>query len=157
MISIIAAMSENRVIGINGRLPWHLPNDLRRFKQITWGKNILMGRVTFNSINRPLPGRNNLVLTKNPSFEHENITVIHSLDELWALKLDELMVIGGEEIYRLFLPLCSKIYLTLVHTEISGDAYFPEINGFKEVARVAHEADEKHIFAYSFIDYEKVR
>lgn len=154
-VSLIVAMSENRVIGKLGKLPWHLPNDLIHFKKLTTGKNILMGRKTFDSIGRALPNRNNLVLTKNLDLRADAITVFHSKEELLDSKLDELMVIGGEEIYKLFLPECRKIYLTLVHDVVAGDAFFPDFHGFYENNRETYESDRLHAYRYSFIEYLK--
>lgn len=155
-ISMVVAMSENRAIGLQGRLPWHLPRDLKRFKELTMGKSILMGRKTFQSINKPLPGRQNLVLTTDATFAPSGVKVLHSLEEVMALKLEELFVIGGEDIYRLFLPKTSHIYLTLVHAEIKGDVHFPALVGFKEISREDHSADVKHQFSFSFIEYVRV-
>lgn len=152
-ISMVVAMSESRAIGLHGQLPWHLPCDLKRFKAITMGKSILMGRKTFQSINKPLPGRQNLVLTTDATFAPSGVKVLHSFEEVMDLKLQELFVIGGEEIYRLFLPKTCHIYLTLVHAQIMGDVHFPVLVGFKEISREDHSADEKHQFSYSFIEY----
>lgn len=149
-------MSENRVIGKGGKLPWHLPHDLTHFKKLTMGKNILMGRKTFDSIGSALKNRNNFVLTRNQEFYAPNVRVFHRKDEVLESGLDEIMVIGGEDIYRLFLKECTRIYLTLVHTTIVGDAYFPQIHGFKELSREDHNADEKHAFRYTFIEYGKL-
>lgn len=152
-IIFIAAMSENRVLGREGKLPWHLPNDLRQFKKLTLGKNVLMGRKTYESLQRPLPNRNNYVLTKSGDGYPEQVGVFHSKAEVLTSNFNELFVIGGEEIFRLFLPDCQKIYLTLVHAVVAGDAYFPEFKGFIEINRENFESDEKHLYKYSFIEY----
>jgi dihydrofolate reductase len=152
-IIFVAAMSENHVIGLNGRIPWHLPNDLKRFRALTLNKHVLMGRKTFSSIGRALPMRHNLVLTRDPTFFAENVEVIASKEDLFRRDFPRVFVIGGEEIYRLFWSLCHKIYLTLVHTTLAGDAFFPEIHGFTAFAREDHDRDARHAFRYSFIDY----
>lgn len=153
MISMVVAMSENRAIGFKGQLPWHLPKDLKHFKELTLGKTILMGRKTFDSLKKPLPGRTNLVMTTDPTFGHDGIQVVHGLEDLNTFKLDELFVIGGQDIYRLFLPKAEKIYLTLVHAVIPGDVFFPNLSGFLEIGRQYHPQDEKHQYAFSFIEY----
>lgn len=131
IISLIAAMSENRVIGRENKLPWHYSEDLKYFKKMTLGKPIVMGRRTFESMNsRPLPGRHNIILTQDPNFRAEGCTIVFS--EVEAIEAasgsEELMVIGGAKIYKLFLPLANRIYLTIIHDTIKGDKYFPEVN-----------------------------
>jgi dihydrofolate reductase len=159
-ISIIVAMATNRVIGHENRLPWHLPADLQHFKQITMGKPILMGRKTWESIGRPLPGRTNIVITRDVSYSADGCVVVHSLDAALeaARDSDEIMVIGGAEFYRQVLPRVSTLYLTLVEGEFEGDAFFPEIddNEWCEVERSDHGPDEKNPHAYSFIRLERV-
>ncbi len=126
-ISIIAAMTNNHVIGKNNALPWHLPADLKHFKNITMGKPIIMGRKTFESIGKPLPGRQNIILTRDKNYHIDGCTIIHSLDELQSCtNAAEIFVIGGAEIYKQLLPLTQKLYLTFIDTEIDGDSYFPE-------------------------------
>lgn len=154
-ITFIAAMSENYVIGNNGSLPWHLPNDLKHFKRITLGQKILMGRKTFDSIKKALPDRQNYVLTRDKNFVCDGVQVFHHKDEVLVQNFEELFIIGGAELYQLFLDECSRIFLTLVHTVIEGDTYFPRFNGFTERTRVRHGADERHLFDYTFIEYEK--
>jgi dihydrofolate reductase len=156
-VIIIAAISENYALGKNGKLLWHLPNDLKLFKKLTLGKHVLMGRKTFDSIGKPLPDRHNLVMTTNKFFMHEGVIPIHGLDELSNMNLEEIIIIGGEDIYRLFLPYCHKIYLTLVHVVVPGDVFFPEFKNFKVSQRIDHKADEKHAFDYSFIEYERIK
>lgn len=159
-ISIIVAMATNRVIGHENRLPWHLPADLQHFKQITMGKPILMGRKTWESIGRPLPGRTNIVITRDESYSADGCVVVHSLDAALeaARDSDEIMVIGGAEFYRQVLPRASTLYLTLVEGEFEGDAFFPEIDGneWREVEHSHHGPDEKNPHAYSFIRLERV-
>lgn len=127
-ISLIVAMSSNRVIGIDGQLPWHLPADLQRFKQLTMGQTLLMGRKTFESIGRPLPGRQTIVVSRNPAYQAEGCTLVHDLTAgLAAAKTAELFICGGGEIYLQALPLAGKIYLTELLREVEGDTRFPEI------------------------------
>jgi len=157
-IALVVAMDKNRAIGRAGALPWHLPDDLKHFKALTLGKTVLMGRKTFQSIGRPLPKRRNVVLTKDPSFGAEGIEVVHSLDD--ALLLDEeIMVIGGGEVYALFLPLATHLHLTLVDTTIpDADTFFPEWNPaqWRETYREFHPADKHHLFSFNFVDLERV-
>ena len=130
-LSIVVAMADNRVIGQDNRLPWHLPADLKHFKQLTTGKPILMGRKTWESIGRPLPERTNIVITRDPDYQAAGCTVVHSVDA--ALRAaephSEVMVIGGAELYRQVLPEVSTIYLTQVHADVEGDTVFPESGG----------------------------
>ena len=129
-LSIIVAKSKNDVIGNNGRLPWHLSEDLKRFKSITMGKPIIMGRVTYESIGKPLPGRENIILTRRSNYLEKGITIIHSSDE--ALKSardsDEVIIIGGGEIYKEFLSRVNRLYITHVDLHIDGDAFFPKVD-----------------------------
>jgi dihydrofolate reductase len=131
-LSAIAAMDRNRVIGKDNRLPWRISDDLKRFKALTMGHPIIMGRKTLESFGRPLPGRKNIVLTRNPEFRSEGAVPVSSIQEAIALcqsetpVTDEAFVVGGEEIYRLAMPLTDRIYLTQVHGEFEGDTHFPE-------------------------------
>ena len=129
-VSIIVAASANNVIGINGALPWRLPEDLRRFKELTMGKPMLMGRLTYESIGRALSGRRSVILTRQVDFQAEGCEVVATVDAAIAAAGDvgELMIIGGGNIYEQLLPLSDRIYLTRVHTHIDGDTYFPEIS-----------------------------
>ena len=129
-ISIIVAASANNVIGLAGGLPWHLPEDLQRFKATTMGKPMIMGRATFESIGRALPGRRSIVLTRQEDFEADSCDIVPTVDAAIesAGDVDEVMVIGGGEIYRQFLPLADRIYLTRVQAEINGDTRFPELD-----------------------------
>lgn len=129
-LSIVVAMSSNNVIGNKGKLPWHLPEELRYFKSITVGKPIIMGRKTFESIGRPLPMRKNIILTHNLEFKADGCIVAHCLTEVFELTREEpeAMVIGGAQIYKVFWPFISRIYLTIVHKEYEGDTYFPKID-----------------------------
>lgn len=137
-ISIIAAMSNNRVIGRGGSIPWKIPEDLRRFRELTLGHTVIMGRRTFESIGRPLDGRRNIVVTHQQSYSRQGIVVVHSLEE--AIKSsgpdEELFICGGSELYRQGLPLCSMVYLTIVDLDVEGDTFFPAVpNDFRERSR----------------------
>ena len=159
MISIIVAASENNVIGAAGDLPWRLSDDLRRFKAITMGKPIVMGRKTWDSIGRPLPGRQNIVVTRQAEFAAAGCDVVASKEEAVAATADaeEVMVIGGSQIYALFLPGTERLYLTRVHTEVEGDAFFPEISDleWRLVSNEPRLADDRNAFDYSFQIYER--
>ena len=157
MISIIVAASENNVIGRAGELPWRLSDDLRHFKAITMGKPIVMGRKTWESIGRPLPGRQNIVITRQPDFAADGCDVVTSVEEAIAVAGDapEIMIIGGSEIYALFMPHAGRLYLTRVHTNVDGDAFFPGLDdSWRLVSEEAHGADGKNEFDYSFRRYE---
>ncbi|MBM6552122.1 type 3 dihydrofolate reductase [Marinomonas ostreistagni] len=166
MLSLIVAMSTNRVIGINNALPWHLPNDLKYFKQVTMGKPIIMGRNTFESIGRPLPGRRNIVITRNPDYQAEGIDVVSSLEAAIQLGEDiclidgheEVMVIGGAQIYELTLPQADRLYITHVDAEVEGDAFFPEVDWqqYRKAGEEAFAAEGPNPYDYRFSVYEKV-
>lgn len=128
LISLIVAMSKNRVIGADGQIPWHLPQDLQRFKQLTMGQSLLMGRKTYQSIGRPLPGRQTIILSRNPALQVAGCTLVSDLKAgIAAAQSSELFICGGGEIYRQALPLVEKIYLTELQREVSGDTFFPEL------------------------------
>ncbi|QED48322.1 dihydrofolate reductase [Cytobacillus dafuensis] len=160
MISLIWAMDENRVIGRNNELPWHIPEDLKFFKRTTMGQPIAMGRKTWDSLGRPLPGRDNIVVTRNPSFSYEGCTVLNSIEELMEFsnqRDDEIFVIGGAEIFKLVLPFTDRLYLTRIYHRFEGDTYFPEIN-FSEWELISKEKglkDEKNPFDYEFEIYKR--
>src|SRR5210317_1721656 len=138
MISLIVAASTNSAIGIRGELPWRLSDDLKRFKAVTMGKPIVMGRKTYESIGRPLPGRQNIVITRQDNYAPEGCTVVQSVDAaIAAANAPEIMIIGGGHIYEAFMPMAERIYLTRVDADIDGDTHFPEISGdrWREVAR----------------------
>ena len=160
MISIIVAASANNVIGRQGDLPWRLSDDLKRFKAITMGKPIVMGRKTWESIGRPLPGRQNIVITRQRGFAAEGCDVVTSLDEAIAEAGDaeEIVVIGGSQIYALALPLAQRLYLTRVHADVEGDATFPAVDATRWylIADEAREADDRNEYDFSFRVYEKV-
>lgn len=159
-VSFIVAMAENRVIGRDNQLPWQLSADLKHFKALTMGKPVIMGRKTWESIGRPLPGRTNIVVTRDPRYTADGCVVVHSIDA--ALQAcsgsEEVMVIGGAEFYRQVLPEASTLYLTLVHDEFEGDAFFPELDRreWREIEREDFESDDKNPHAYSFIRLERV-
>jgi dihydrofolate reductase len=158
-ITFIVAMARNRVIGQGGRMPWHLSEDLRRFRELTWGKSILMGRRTFESIGRPLPGRHNIILTRNRQFEAQGGTVVGSLEEALAVvRGEEVMVIGGASLYAALLPKAVKIHLTQIHADYTGDTFFPEWSqeSWQEVYR-EEQKSEGFPHAYSFIVLERVQ
>jgi len=161
MISIIVAVSTNNVIGTQGELPWRLSDDLKHFKQVTMGKPIIMGRKTWESIGRPLPGRQNIVITRQPGFQAEGCDVVTSIDAGIAAAgdVEEIMVIGGGQIYDVALPAAERLYLTRVHTEIEGDAFFPEIDEgeWRLVSDEQHRSDDKNEYPYSFQAYERIR
>jgi len=160
MISIIVAASTNNVIGVQGELPWKISDDLKRFKQLTMGKPIVMGRLTWESIGRPLPGRQNIVITRQPDFLAEGCDVVASPVAALDVAGDaaEVMIIGGSQIYDLFLPKAGRLYVTRVHTEIEGDAFFPAIDtdSWELVDREAFVASEANEFAFEFRTYERV-
>lgn len=138
IVSLIAAMAENRVIGRQGGMPWHIPEDLRHFRDLTMGHAVIMGRKTFESIGAPLPGRLNIVVSRRSGSLHQGVVTVPSLQEALkaAGKVDEAYVIGGEEVFRQALPLAQRVYLTLVPGEYEGDVFFPPLPGdFREVSR----------------------
>ena len=157
-LSLIVAMDRNRLIGVNGQLPWRLPQDLRHFKALTVGKTVLMGRKTWDSLGRPLPQRDNWVLTRDRGFAPDGCRVFHRLEDALATPAQgELMVIGGAELYRQTLPQARRLYLTLVDAELQGDTWFPEYAQlqWREAAREAHAADERHAHPYCFITLDR--
>jgi dihydrofolate reductase len=163
ILSLIVAMSQNRVIGQEGKLPWYLPADLKRFRQLTTGHSVIMGRKTFQSIlarlGKPLPDRKNIILTRNHDFSAPGCLLVTSLNEaLQAAEGEEVFVIGGAQIYDLALPQVQRLYLTLLQTDLKGDTYFPELTAaeWKQISRENFPADEKNPFPYSFILYERL-
>ncbi len=164
-LSLIVAMSENRVIGKDNQLPWRISADLRYFKQMTMGRPLVMGRKTFESIGRPLPGRKNIVVTKQNNWRSEGVDVFNSIESALdfaksvAKSTDqtEVMVIGGANLYEQVLPLSSKLYITRVHANIEGDAFFPEFesSNWRLVSQEISEPSEKDQYACSFLVYDK--
>ncbi len=160
-ISIIVAAAANNVIGADGGLPWYLPEDLRRFKKITMGKPMIMGRATFESIGRALPGRRSIVLTRQQDFDAEGCDVVSTIDAALASagNADEVMIIGGGEIYRQFLPMVDRIYLTRVQTEINGDTLFPELDmsEWDVVAVEEYPAGDEREIGFDVETLERIR
>jgi len=162
-VTLIVAMTDDGVIGIDGQLPWRLPEDLRRFKAATLGKPVVMGRKTFESIGRPLPQRHNIVLTRQSglSLADAAVTVVPTFDAALQAAGDapEVMIIGGAEIYRLALPLAQRILLTRVHANVRGDTHFPPLDpqGWRVLSSEAYAADDKHAYSMTFEDLDRVR
>lgn len=164
-ISLIWAMAENRVIGRDNSLPWRLPTDMRHFMNVTMGKPVIMGRKTFESMKSALPGRTNIVLTRDPTWQREGVQVVRDLDA--AIELaeqqslidgqDEVMVIGGADIYALALPLATRLYVTHVHASPEGDVFFPEfdLDEWQCAAEESFEADDRHSAAFTIAVYER--
>ena len=159
LVSLVVAMARNHVIGRDNTLPWRLPADLKHFKEVTWGKPILMGRKTFQSIGKPLPGRSNLVLTRDRGWKAEGVLVVHSLDEALERVQDapELAGIGGAEVFQVLMPLASRIHLTRIDADIPGDTVFPPIDYSQWVELDARQlaADERNAFAMTFVTLER--
>lgn len=170
-LAMVVAAAENNVIGRDNNLPWHLPNDLKYFKALTMGKPIVMGRKTYESIGRPLPGRPCIVISRNPQWQVEEeyrhqVAVAPTVEAALAAAsesavacgVDEVMIIGGAEIYRLLFAQADRLYLTRVHAEVEGDAFFPDVavGDWTEVASEAHAASATNPYSYSFLRYERV-
>lgn len=159
MISLIVAASANGVIGMQGELPWKLSDDLRRFRQVTMGKPIVMGRKTWQSIGKPLPGRQNIVLTRKSGLDAPGCDVVASKEQAIAVAgaADEIMIIGGSQVYELFLPEADRIYLTRVHASVAGDTFFatPGADDWQLAGQERYQADERNEFDYSFRLYER--
>lgn len=163
VVSLIVAVAGNGAIGKDNQLLWRLPDDLKRFKQLTMGKPMIMGRKTFQSIGRPLPGRTSIVITRSSTNGFEGVSEVNSVNE--ALKVavqtgtDEVFVIGGGEVYQLFLPLADRIYLTIVDTTPEGDAYFKldDPEKWQVISSEKHSRDERHSLSFEFVDLERIR
>ncbi|MDQ7049910.1 MAG: type 3 dihydrofolate reductase [Enterobacterales bacterium] len=158
IISLVVATAKNRVIGLNNKMPWHLPADLKHFKAVTMGKPIIMGRKTFESIGQALPGRRNLVISRNLDFKARGCEVLPSIEmALQATDSEpEVMVIGGGFLYQQMINQANRLYLTLIDLEIEGDTYFPEYESLNltEISSESHAADEKNPYSYQFISYQ---
>lgn len=156
-IELIVAMSENGVIGVNNQLPWHLPDDLKYFKKTTLGKAVLMGRKTYESIGKPLPGRTNLILSQDPAYQAPGCRVVNSIEESldMAKAVDALVIIGGATVYRAFLAYAEIMHVTLVHTQIEGDTFFPAFDREQWQLKTStlHAKDEAHGFAFTIQTY----
>lgn len=176
MLSLIAAMSENRVIGRDGDLPWHLPADLQHFKDTTRGHPVIMGRKTFESLDRPLPGRTNIVITRNPNYAVDGVIIARSLTEAiraaekehGAVETEngdtpggepEIFILGGEEIFRQALCRGDRMFLSIVHAELHGDTFFPDFDAsqWRLIDESHHPADENNEYACTFQTFERVR
>jgi dihydrofolate reductase len=159
VISLIVAASTNNVIGVQGELPWRLSDDLKRFKALTLGKPIVMGRLTWESIGRPLPGRKNIVITRQPDFDADGCDVVDSPAAALRAAGDakEVMIIGGGQIYDLFLPKAGRLHLTRVHVDIEGDAWFPAIDSdtWRQVNSESYPPSDVNQFAFDFETYER--
>lgn len=160
-LAMIAAVAENNAIGINNKMPWYLPGDLRYFKAVTMGKPVIMGRKTFDSLRKPLPGRTNIVITRDRHWHHEGVKVVHNLDDAIELAEDislingneEVMVIGGEQIYRMAMARADRLYLTRVYQSFEGDAFFPEFdqNQWIETSRQDLHSEDEEPLTYSYL------
>jgi len=159
VVTLIVAVADSGVIGRNNTLPWHLPEDLKRFKRLTLGKPVVMGRKTFESIGKPLPGRQNIVVTRDPNYSGNGVTVVHGADDAVraAAGAGEIMVIGGAELFRQFLPLAGRVHLTRVHGNVEGDVHWPALDDrqWRVVEREEYAADERHAYAMTFEVWEK--
>ena len=158
-LAAVVAASDNDVIGADNAIPWHQPADLAHFRKLTMGKPILMGRKTFESIGKPLPGRENIVVTRDTNYHREGVTVVHDLDGALraAGNAPEIMVIGGAELFRALLPRAGRIHLTRVHGNIAGDVMWPALDerDWQVVERESRAADERHAYAMTFEVWEK--
>jgi len=158
-LTLIAAMGKNRAIGLDGRMPWHLPAELQHFKKATMGKAIVMGRKTWQAIGRPLPGRQNIVVSRNPGFHAEGVDLATSLDGAVAMsQSDEVMIVGGGQLYALALPLASRMVLTLIDIEPEADTWFPEWDE-KEWSLTSERhfpVDEKNKLAYRIVEFNRI-
>jgi dihydrofolate reductase len=160
-ISLIAAVAKNGVIGNAGKIPWHLPNDMRHFREITLNHPVIMGRKTYESIGKPLPGRNNIIVTRQEDYGAPECTVVHTLED--ALKAarqegaEEAFVIGGSELYREAMPVADRLYITAIGENFEGDALFPEINSFewKKISEEKGTVDEKNRHPHAFLIFER--
>ncbi len=159
LVTLIVAVADTGVIGRDNTLPWHLPEDLKRFKRLTMGKPIVMGRKTYESIGKPLPGRQNIVLTRDANYRRDGVTVVHDVDAAVraAGEAPEIMIIGGADLFRLFLPRAGRVHLTRVHGDISGDILWPDLDEteWSAVEREPHAADERHAWPMTFEVWEK--
>jgi dihydrofolate reductase len=159
MVSLIVAVADSGVIGRDNALPWHLPDDLKHFKRLTLGKPVVMGRKTHDSIGKPLPGRQNIVVTRDPNYQREGVTVVR--DPADALRVagaaPEIMVIGGAELFRAYLPVAGRVHLTRVHGDIPGDVHWPALDGrhWRLATSEPHPADERHVHALTFEMWER--
>ena len=160
-ISLLLAADENNVIGKDNALPWHLPNDLKYFKNLTWGMPVLMGRKTYESIGKPLPGRRNIVITRNQDFKADGVDVVRSIESAIGVANDsdikEIFIIGGAEIFNTILPKANRVYLTRIHHRFDGDVFFPPLQEtqWKLVKQRYCDAEEKNIYPHTFQVWER--
>ena len=160
-IVIVAGMGKDtRAIGKENGLLWHVPEDMKRFKRLSFGHPVIMGRKTFESIGKPLPGRKNIVITRNNDFAAEGVAVVHSIDAALqeSKDFDDVMIIGGASFYQQMLPKVSTLYVTVVHEQFEADAFFPELKSkdWEIIEDIKHEADGKHAYPFSFITYRRI-
>lgn len=161
-ISLVVAAANNNVIGKDNQLVWNLPNDMKFFKNVTWGMPVVMGRKTYEALGKPLPGRKNIVITRQPNWKAEGTIAVKSLEDATFLvkemDVKEMMVIGGGEIFKLVFEKAKRIYLTRVDADPEGDSWFPEVDAkeWKLVSKKDHEADVKHAYNYSFQVWERI-
>jgi dihydrofolate reductase len=158
LVTLIVAVADSGVIGRDNALPWHLPEDLKRFKRLTMGKPIVMGRKTFESIGKPLPGRQNIVVTRDPNYQATGVDVVPGIEAAVRVAGDvaEVMIIGGADLFRLFLPRAGRIHLTRVHGDVAGNVLWPALDDtWQVVGSEAHATDERHAYAMTFEVWEK--
>ena len=160
-VSLIVAMARNRVIGRDNRLPWHLPADLKRFKELTMGHHIVMGRKTWESINRLLPGRTSVIVTSNPEFQLPGAKIARSVEDALQQCGDDLevFIVGGEQLFRAALPLAQRLYLTTIEADVEGDTYMPQLDlsQWRLIAEESHSADEKNALPWTLQIFERAR
>ncbi|NMM40046.1 type 3 dihydrofolate reductase [Pseudoalteromonas arctica] len=161
-ISMIAAMAKNRVIGQSNKMPWHLPADLQHFKAVTMNKPVIMGRKTFESIGRPLPGRRNIVISRNTDYTAAGVDVVISPEDAISLvcESDEVMVIGGGNVYQQFLKSADRLYLTFIDLDVAGDTQFPDYEqsaNWQVVEELSNQPDDKNIYGYKFVTLDKIK
>ena len=158
-INLIVAMANNRTIGLDNQMPWHLPADLKHFKAITLNHPVIMGRKTYQSIGKALPGRHNIVVSRDPDFKLADADVVNDLQQAvnCCAEVSDIMIIGGANIYQQMLPLASRLYLTFIDLDVKGDSFFPDWQGlgFRQTASEQHQADEKNTYPYRFVTLEK--
>lgn len=162
MISFIVAMDQNRVIGKNNKLPWHLPADLQYFKKVTMGKPIIMGRKTFESIGRVLPGRENVIVTRNQTYTNSDCTILHSMKEVKQFADEsnqEVFVIGGAEIFNELMPIADRLYITKIQESFEGDTFFQKVdeNEWETVSISSGKVDEKNLYPHQFIVLDRIK
>ena len=161
-ISLIVAMASNRVIGLNNQMPWHLSADLKKFKKITLGSAVLMGRKTYESIGRPLPGRTNIIISRNPDYRQDGCRVVNTIEsavKTGCASADEIFIIGGSDLYKATLPIADTIYLTMINKAFDGDTFFPDLamQDWAEAERDDINDDPDAAFSYSFLKLDRIK